>query len=78
MKLQENEQKTIWKIFSTLPTVSAKTARMKKYPLKLEKKEDFTAMDQYALLIVIFGSTFFFIIHVILFVQVHKVCLFTR
>lgn len=31
-----------------------------------------------ALLIVIFWSTFFLIIHVILFVQVHKVCFFTR
>lgn len=46
--------------------------------ITLEKKEDFTAIDQHALSVSIFYIGFFFIYHVILYIQVNKFCPFTR
>lgn len=44
--------------------------------ITLEKKEDFTAIDQHALSV--FNFYIVFINHVILFIQVNKFCLLTR
>lgn len=56
---RERKENNLEDFFNTSDSVS-KNSKDEKVSTEIRKKEDFTAMDQYALLIVIFGSTFFF------------------